>query len=345
MTITLLTPTFNETVSTRTDDQRYFLSHRQEETANAENIDWLNLIRKGEEQSLPAPVLCTWKLSEPLAASDSMLLYLSSTEDFSDPRIFPCNDNQCALYHLYLGADYYWRVSVLRNGRLLAQSSTHRFTVAWDTPRSVRAGGLSNVRDIGGFSTKDGKRVRQGMIFRGCEMEFHHTITEDGRRVLREELGIRTDLDLRMEAAQAEMTASALGENVDFVLIPCAAYDRFLEDQETAARLFRVFTNPSRYPIYAHCWGGADRTGTLILLLSALLGVKEEDLFADYEFTSLSIWGKRSIRSDLFQAFLAELNRYGAPDDSINKKCEVFLLSCGITPEEIHTFRRIMTEP
>ena len=147
-----------------------------------------------------------------------------------------------------------------------------------------------------------------------------------------------------MEAVRAELTKSALGEDVDFVLIPCAAYDGFLKEKETAARLFRVFTDESAYPLYAHCWGGADRTGTLILLLSALLGVDEEALYADYEFTSLSVWGKRSIRSELFQAFLTELNTYGTPEDSIHRKCELFWLSCGITSDEIDTFRRIMTE-
>jgi len=345
MTVTLQTPKRNELVSTLTSDQRYFLTHRKEETANAENIDWLNLVRKGEELSVPNPILFSWEVSEPLTEADTTVLYLSSAEDLSDAKTFLCTENQRALYHLYLGAEYFWKVAVLRNGSLLTESPIHRFTVARDTPRAIRAGGLSNVRDLGGFATENGKRVRQGMIYRGCEMEFHHTITEDGKRVLREDLAIRTDLDLRVEAIRAELTESALGADVDFALIPCAAYDSFLKEKETAAQLFRVFTAPSRYPIYTHCWGGADRTGTLCLMLSAVLGVKADDLFSDYEFTSLSIWGKRSIRSDLFQAFLTELDTYGAPSDSINQKCEAFFLSCGVTPEEINTFRRIMTEP
>ena len=176
-------------------------------------------------------------------------------------------------------------------------------------------------------------------------MEFHLTVTEEGKRVLRNDLNIKTDLDLRVEAVRANLTQSALGEDIDFSLIPCAAYEGFVQEKETAAKLFRLFADPSRYPIYAHCWGGADRTGTLCFILSAILGVKEEDLFTDYEFTSLSVWGRRLITSELFGKLLSELQAYGSENDSLNVKCENFLLSCGITKQEINTIQEIFLEP
>ena len=39
-------------------------------------------------------------------------------------------------------------------------------------------------------------------------------------------------------------------------------------------------------PVYFHCIGGADRTGTLAFLIEALVGVSESDLSKDYELTS-----------------------------------------------------------
>lgn len=345
MTVTLRLPEENAIVSSLTDEQLRFLACRNEADEVSEEIDWLNLIRKGDEFSLPRPILCAWELSEPPTASDSVLLFLSQSKDFSDAKSIFCSENRCKLYHLFLGERYYWKVAVLRKGELLSESAPRQFTLSSQPPRVIGAGGLSNVRDVGGFVNQDGKRIRQGLIYRGCELEFHHTVTEEGKRVLLNELNIRTDLDLRIEATRAKLTSSALGDTADFQLIPCAAYEKFLQEKEIAARIFRLFTERARYPFYVHCWGGADRTGTLIFLLSAVLGVKKEDLYADYEFTSLSIWGKRSVTSDLFQAFWNELNTYGNPNDSIQQKCELFLLSCGITPEEIHTIRQIMTEP
>ena len=48
----------------------------------------------------------------------------------------------------------------------------------------------------------------------------------------------------------------------------------------------RVFADSRRYPIYFHCWGGADRTGQLAFLLEGLCGVSEGDLCIDYELST-----------------------------------------------------------
>ena len=39
-----------------------------------------------------------------------------------------------------------------------------------------------------------------------------------------------------------------------------------------------AIADENRYPVYIHCTGGADRTGTLAFLINALLGVGEDDL-------------------------------------------------------------------
>ena len=40
--------------------------------------------------------------------------------------------------------------------------------------------------------------------------------------------------------------------------------------------------------IFFHCFGGADRTGTVAFLVEALLGVSESDMSKDYELTTYS---------------------------------------------------------
>ena len=43
-----------------------------------------------------------------------------------------------------------------------------------------------------------------------------------------------------------------------------------------------------------HCWGGADRTGTVAFILEGLCGVSEADLAIDYELTSFTMFGLRT---------------------------------------------------
>jgi hypothetical protein len=114
-----------------------------------------------------------------------------------------------------------------------------------------------------------------------------------------------------------------------------------MKDKEICKKIFSVLADASNYPVYVHCWGGADRTGTVVFLLSAILGVKAEDLFLDYEITSLSSWGERSSDSEQFRSLLSSLDEYGTADDTINDKCEKFILSTGITEQQIDNIRKI----
>ena len=52
--------------------------------------------------------------------------------------------------------------------------------------------------------------------------------------------------------------------------------------------MFKYLSDASNYPIYTHCQGGADRTGTYAFLLNGLLGVSYEDLTRDFELTSFA---------------------------------------------------------
>ena len=294
--------------------------------------DWTHPERReGEDYTFPMKPVCLWESDQ---AED--VFELSEREDFSDALVVNTEEKSISLSNLKTGARYFWRV----NG-----GEVRSFTTEETAPRWIRAEGTSNVRDLGGWRTADDRRIRQGLIFRGSEMDTHHTITEAGKRTLKEELGIRTDLDLRGEAV-GRISGSPLGSEIAFYLIPVRAYGEFMEeDQKEACRdVFRILADERNYPVYFHCWGGADRTGTVALLLEAILGVEFENLCLDYELTSLSVWGDRSRKSDLFVSLLAALNRFGEPEESINKKAEEFLRSCGITEEELGNLRKNLLE-
>jgi hypothetical protein len=58
--------------------------------------------------------------------------------------------------------------------------------------------------------------------------------------------------------------------------------------------VLRILSRWENYPVYLHCWGGADRTGTVVFLLQGIAGVSLADLAVDYELTSFANFGTRS---------------------------------------------------
>ena len=91
--------------------------------------------------------------------------------------------------------------------------------------RMIRAEGIDNVRDLGGWPTTSGKRIRYGLLYRGVEMntayspvpnyaQSAHCLTDEDRRILREDLGIRAELDLRKEKENPSIGYSALGRDI-----------------------------------------------------------------------------------------------------------------------------------
>ena len=323
----LLRPCEGETVGLLTAKQRSFTAR-----GKTAPIDWLHLEKTdAADYTIPGKVEFAWETDR-----ETSVVELSENGEFTDAKRFEVPGHTLSVCNLKMNANYYWRVNGCGTGFFKTEDAA---------PRWIEVNGISNVRDMGAWRTMDGRRVRQGLIFRGGEMDTHQFITEEGVRVLRDDLHIRTDLDIRGEAV-GQVHESPLGKEVRFLLIPVRAYGEFFEEDQKAVcrNIFRVFADREKYPIYFHCWGGADRTGTIALLLEAILGVSEEDMLTDYELTSLSVWGDRSRESDLFRTLLAALDLYATAEDSMNQKAEKFLFACGITPEELENIRNIMLE-
>lgn len=325
----LLYPKNRAEVTLQTAEQSGF--RRRSRTGNASApFDWLNLQRSGEDCSVPPRAEFYWETDRALSRFS-----LSECPDFTGAYVRQTTETSLTVGNLKVGQTYYWKVN---------DSEVFTFTTDDTPPRWIAVDGITNVRDNGGWRTLDGRRMKQGLIYRGSEMDTHVTITASGIQTMLEELHIRTDLDLRGEAV-GKVTESPLGKTVDFRLIPVRAYAEFLEDSHkpVTKAVFELLADESSYPIYYHCWGGADRTGTIAYLLEALLGVPEDDLILDYELTSLSIWGSRERNSSLFSAFEEELRTYDE-DGTPQSRAEAYLLSCGVTPETIGKLRENLLE-
>ena len=147
------------------------------------------------------------------------------------------------------------------------------------------------------------------------------------------EFGIKTDMDLR---GQNPGMMDALGSRVDHKYYNMVMYgDIFTEaGKERIRNVFADLANPDNYPIYLHCTYGCDRTGTVCYLLEALLGVSEEDCLKEYGLSNLTFENIKLVESGL-QAYAG---------NTLKEKAEAYLLSCGVTKEQIQSLRTIFLE-
>lgn len=290
-----------------------------------------------ENIAFPEPVKFQWESS--LDGED--ILEIAEVKDFSviERSITAGNTRKAEVYNLKCGTTYYWRI---RNGK--HTSGTGSFTTAGNVPRIIKMTPPHpvNIRDIGGKRLPDGSRIRQGLVYRGSEcneMATGKTIPPENLAVMRNELKIRTDLDLRYPVQVKGMTASPLGKDVKYIHIPVNAYNSFTPEQnQLFAAAIRVFAKPENYPIYVHCAGGADRTGEIIFLLEQLLGVPREESLVEYETTSLSIYPRpRTI--PYFVKWLDSIAAIGGRQNPPAQQVENYLKSIGLTEAEVATIR------
>jgi protein tyrosine/serine phosphatase len=180
-------------------------------------------------------------------------------------------------------------------------------------PRPARAltvEGLLNVRDLGGLSTRDGRRVRAGRIVRSDNLRG---LTDAGAAALVRDLRPRLVVDLRTEQECArEGRGLADVEQVRYVNVPLqpkAALtpeqvaeglatnlyeDYVLQVRDNAAPLLGaldLLSQDDAQPAVVHCTAGKDRTGVLVALLLDLLGVEREQVVADYAETTANMPG------------------------------------------------------
>lgn len=287
------------------------------------------LIKEKKEDgffTVPAPVHFEWETD-----AECSVLEISENADFSASEKFECTGKEKDVYNLKKDTQYFWRVN---------DSEPRVFRTDSVPPRWLFADGIVNFRDLGAEKTKNGKTVRQGLIYRGIRLE--DKLTPDGIEAFRK-LGIRTEIDLRKEA-ENKLTECPAGADIKYIFHVCNGYEDFLNDPpERTAQLIGYFADESSYPVYFHCRGGADRTGTLAFMLGAILGLDDETLLRDYELTMICSPEKKMSRSrkGKIKKFLKILQSRDK-NKSIGENTVDFLRKCGVTDEVMEKIRSIM---
>jgi hypothetical protein len=318
-----------------------------EEGGTGDAYAWDRLEIISSDRSVPRPVAFEWVRLPWHWRGTSYTLTISASADFSEHTTTHRGiGRSCVeLWHLFIGTPYYWKVTAKRGAETIAESPVWRFVTNSLPPRWIRVPGITNARDIGGWPLPGNRRIRQGKVYRSSEMNGNLHLTPKGRELLEEELGLRTDLDLRNEG---EAAAPALDpERVQWIHAPISPYDCICDAAFADAYrlIFETFADPMNYPIVFHCVGGADRGGTVAFLLNALLGKREEHLVRDYELTTLSVWGERSRTSEQFRGMLEALRAFGDDAKDIGRQVENFVLSIGLTPQHVARIREELIMP
>ena len=299
----------------------------------------------------PTPLQVSWE-------SDEEPLYytfdISVNKNMSNAESYVLFGDSITLENLFMGYDYYYRISAKYEDKLV-KSRIFEFSTEY-LPRTVYVDdNVSNTRDWGGYYTANGKRMKQGIVYRGGALE---QITEEGKKVMLKDLGIKTDLDVRGDGS-ATSKSSPLGQEVNYIETTGPYYVGsygmgidYTSYQEALATEIRTFANADNFPVYVHCSLGRDRTGTLCFLIQALLGVSEYDIYRDYETSMMARTGKDPNNGNSaagymvrypFTALYNYIKNY-QKNKSMSENAAAFMLSIGVTESEIKAIKKNMLE-
>jgi protein-tyrosine phosphatase len=177
--------------------------------------------------------------------------------------------------------------------------------------------GVSNFRDFGGLTTQGGARIVAGRLFRSANPAG---VTAEGKTRLAQ-LGIATIVDLRGTVermkALADFGAAPIAIRTtpiepktsvrlrEHLAVPgvhagqirdlmIASYRGYVNDAARAfGAAFHAILAETDGALLVHCTAGKDRTGFVVAVLQAALGVPRDAILADYLATNLH-WDRAS---------------------------------------------------
>jgi len=176
--------------------------------------------------------------------------------------------------------------------------------------RHIDIKGGYNIRDLGGYKTKDGGTITWGKIFRAGLL----THIKDDHDPLMIDMNLKTICDFRATDEQAASPDCWFQlDQLNQISLPVGdgRPDKFpwlneqslspgrdhhlyksnrsyvLRHSERYKRFFEILLDEANYPLLFHCTAGKDRTGFGAVLLLAALGVEWEIILEDYLLTNV----------------------------------------------------------
>ncbi len=279
---------------------------------------------KGEKSDENKGIEISFVPSESLKNKEYTISY-GLKADLSDAKSVNTSNTTVRIKNLLVNQKYYFKVSA--DGK---DSAISDFTTG-DYPRWIDARPMFNVRDHGGYMTSSGQRIKQGMVYRGGEInnktgwygsqrytddtgktdardDHIVTQTDASKKAFREDMGMVNglEIDLRSSGETNGYPATknycnfAVNNDISYKMLSISSYANGMKNNTSQIKqVFEAFAQADQHPVYYHCYGGADRTGVVGFMLGALLGMSYTDLVIDFELTSYSSNPSRNYRSHL----------------------------------------------
>ncbi len=246
-----------------------------------------------------------------------------------------------------------------------------------DLPHAVPLQGASNLRDLGGWPTGDGRRVRFGRIYRSAALNA--LTPSDLQKLqalqLRHICDFRGDLEREKSpsrvpqgatihalgiqptigASLRDLIANHAATAADVMQVMQQAYGAYATDwhHQYRAMFNLLLRDDDDGALLFHCTAGKDRTGFGAALVLASLGVPEEAIRADYLATN-RLWARDPelaatlppvVAATLLRVFPEFLN---AALDAVQRShggMDAYLADrIGLTPRRRERLRELYTE-
>ena len=337
------------------------------------NLTWANWETDWPDGDLPSAYSIRWKESD--MDDSKMVLHMEDELGWKGDLEVKAGSRFVNVTNLVPNDKYTYKVTsangkTVASGKFSTKGSIHQVFFTGPTTKKkgviAKGSGCRNARDLGGWTTLDGKKVKYRKIYRGGRMNEKWTpypLNAQGEKeVLFEGIGAELDLrgnsDVIFEPAVAGLAHCA-------PVIEQGGKTMLVSDAAKTKECFMFVLNCVREnkPIYFHCSLGRDRTGTLDILLLGLLGVREGVIAREYEITyfapvgySVSSSDKQSNPKPLFkntrlQWVYSDVVPYfwelaaQTPGGTFAEGVEKYLLEvAGVSQKDIDDFRALMLE-
>ena len=310
------------------------------------------------EASRPNPFALEWTCGD----YTEYTVKVSEKADMSDAAAYKTSSKSIEIYNLKIATTYYWQVETSGNKSVIGT-----FVTSDKGVRNLYIDGLTNVRDVGGHMTANGKRMVQGLLYRGGRLnvsdpdnnnyktitKYLREITDDGIETFTKTLGIKTEVDFRLTTRNgfpADMTpTSPAGDGVSYLALPLNGSKAFTEtaSRQNIKAFFEYLAVKDNYPVYFHCNIGTDRTGLIAYLIQGLCGVDEDEMKADYFFSNFGEIGEfrdpyatTATNKTTYMEDLNDKTKYAGT--TLSERIRSYLYSIGISQTTVNDVYSIM---
>jgi protein-tyrosine phosphatase len=241
-----------------------------------------------------------------------------------------------------------------------------------DNQRILRLGGVRNLRDVGGYPTRDSRRTRWRTLYRSDCLD---KLDPAGQAWLID-AGLRSVVDIRGDDEVAErpnvFAASKEVKYRPFPLFEGPPPDDLQPDLHNGyrrevdllgrrlAELLEALLEADTLPTVVHCAAGKDRTGIVIAVILAAVGTEPGVIAEDYAMSQACLgatylddaraWAtQRGLDWSIWEhtahtppeRMLKTLAYVNERDASVDR----YLLEHGLSPSALANLREVLTEP